>query len=122
MLLNIDKITLELVRGDTFELSLPLNTGTREEFIPYYLGGADCILIGIMKPGQSFEHAEVRAMIGNHGPKDDFGNPKLILNHEDTKQLYPGKYYMSIKFISGKKVETLVDHKIFFVTGSDPCC
>lgn len=122
MLLDIDKITLEMVRGDTFALPLPLNMGTREEFIPYYLNCNDCLYIGIMKPGQPFEHAEIRCMIDCNGIKDDFGNPLFYLMPEDTERLMPGKYYLSIKYSSGKNVTTLVDHKMFFITGSNPCC
>ena len=74
MILDIDKITLELVRGDTFELPLPINCGSREEFIPYFLSPDDFLYIGIMKPSQPFEHAEVRAMLDCRSPKDSFGN------------------------------------------------
>lgn len=122
MLLDIDKITLEVVRGDTFQLTLPLNAGTREEFVPYRLNSCDFLYIGIMKPGQSFEHAEIRCALNFHSAQDAFGNPVFILQSHETAQLTPGKYYISIKYKHESTVQTLVDNKIFFVTGSNPCC
>lgn len=122
MLLDIDKITLELVRGDTFELSLPLNSGTREEFIPYFLQPDDFLYVGIMKPGQPFEHAEVRTCLNFRSPSDSFGNSRLVINAQDSALLEPGKYYISIKLKSKDIVTTLIDHKIFYVLGSNPCC
>jgi len=122
MILDIDKVTLEVVRGDTFLLALPLNSGTREEFIPYHLAPCDFLYIGIMKPGQPFEHAELRCALNFRSATDSFGNPLLIIPAQDTALLTPGKYYMSIKYKKDHNVQTLVDHKIFFVTGSNPCC
>ena len=122
MLLDIDKITLELVRGDTFELVLPLNSGTRENFIPYKLQPQDFLYVGIMKPDQPFEHAEVRTALNFASKKDNNGNPILYIHARDTALIEPGKYYLSIKFKSNDTVKTLVDHKIFYVLGSDPCC
>lgn len=122
MLLDLDKVTLELIRGDTFELALPLNSGTREEFIPYYLQPDDFLYVGIMKPGQPFEHAEVRVQLNHWTQTDAFGNPVLYISSTDSALIEPGKYYISIKFKSKNIVNTLIDNKIFFVTGSDPCC
>lgn len=122
MILDIDRVTLEVVRGDTFILPLPLNSGTREEFIPYHLTPCDFLYIGIMKPGQPFEHAELRCALNFHSATDSFGNPLLIISAQDTALLTPGKYYISIKYKKDHNVQTLVDHKIFFVTGSNPCC
>ena len=122
MLLDIDKVTLELIRGDTFQLSLPLNCGTREEFIPYFLQPDDFLYVGIMKPGQSFEHAEIRTALNFRSCTDSFGNPLLIIESRDSALIEPGKYYLSIKFKSKEIVTTLIDHKIFFILGSNPCC
>lgn len=122
MLLDLDRITLEMVRGDTFKLPLPLNSGTRENPSKYTLSENDSLYIGIMKPGQSFEHAEVRCKLNNNCTKDIDGNPLLYLKPKYTCNLFPGKYYLTVKLESGEDVYTLVDHKIFFITGSNPCC
>ena len=120
MLLDLDRINLEMVRGDTFKLNLPLNCGTREYPKRYILGPNDAVFIGIMKPGQSFEHADIRCMLTHN----DYVNNDLILtlNSSNTVNMYPGKYYMTVKFVSNGEVQTLVDQKQFFITGSDPCC
>ena len=99
-----------------------LNCGTREEFIHYNLQPFDFLYIGIMKPGQPFEHAEVRAALNFKSDTDSFNNPIFKLSAMDTSLLEHGKYYISIKFKSKDKVTTLVDNKIFFVTGSNPFC
>lgn len=122
MILDIDRITLELVRGDTFELPLELNSGTRDNFVRYLLQPDDFLYVGIMKPGQAFEDAELRVCLNHWSETDSLGNPILTINSCDSVLLYPGKYYLSVKFKSKEKVTTLVDHKIFYVTGSNPCC
>lgn len=122
MILDIDKVTLEVVRGDSFELPLVLNCGTREEFIPYTLQPCDFLYIGLTKPGQPFEHAEARVALNFRSETDSFNNPIFSLSSRDTALLEPGKYYMSIKFKTKDKVTTLVDNKIFFITGSKSCC
>lgn len=122
MLLDINKSYLELVRGDTFNMPLPLNCGSREYFQPYALGTSDYLFIGIMRPGQPFEEAVVRCKLDCHSPRDAFGNSIFRLTHEDTKNLEPGKYYITIKFVNNDDVITLVDQKLFFITGSNVCC
>ena len=122
MLIDINKSYLEVVRGDTFYMPLVLNSGTREYFEPYVLGNCDHLYIGIMKPGQPFEHATVRCALDCHSPRDSFGNSVFKLNHEDTKNLEPGKYYMTIKFVHNDDVTTLINQKLFYVTGSPPHC
>lgn len=122
MILDLDKITLELVRGDTFQLPLQLNCGTRENFVKYILQPDDFLYVGITKPGQPFEHAEIRTALNFRSKQDSFGNPVLYIHAEDSALIEPGKYYLSIKFKSKGEVTTLVDHKIFYVLGSNHCC
>ena len=118
MILDTNKITFEVVRGDTFYLPLELNSGTRERPKAYKLQGNDRLYVGIMSPGQSFENATVRTTLDASSPKDGYGNTLLFLSHNDTKNLEPGKYYISIKLVSDGNVTTLVDQKLFFVTGT----
>ena len=122
MLLDLNRVTLEMVRGDTFKLSLPLNSGTREYPTRYTMTKDDSLYIGIMKPDQSFEHAEIRCMITHTDATDDGGNPVFRLKPSDTSHLFPGKYYMTVKLVSGEDVYTLVDRILFYITGSNPCC
>ena len=121
MILDLDKTTLEMVRGDTFILSLPLNEGTREHFVRHLLTNDERMYIGIMKPNQSFEDAHIRCVLTNTSEKDSLGNCTLILHPEHTVSMIPGKYYFTVKFVSKNYIQTLVDSKLFFVTGSNPC-
>lgn len=122
MFLDISKPFLEVVRGDTFYLPIALNSGTREYFEPYLLDKDDALYIGIMRPGQPFEDAIIRCKLDQCSPRDSFGNSIFKLTHDDTKNLEPGKYYITIKFVSGEDVTTLTDQKLFYVTGSTTCC
>lgn len=118
MILDTDRVTFEVVRGDTLYIPLELNSGTREFPEHYELQGNDRLYVGIMTPGQSFEHALIRIALDASSPKDNYGNTLLFLSHNNTSQLEPGKYYISIKFVSDSNVTTLVDQKLFFVTGT----
>jgi hypothetical protein len=122
MLLDISKPYLELVRGDTFRMPLYLNAGTRECFEPYTISNDDVIYIGITKPGQPFEVATVRCKLDIHSEFDASGNLLFVLSHDETKNLEPGKYYITIKFVSDSIVTTLVDQKLLYVTGTPTCC
>jgi hypothetical protein len=121
MILDLDRTTLEMVRGDTFILSLPLNEGTREHFVRHVLTNDEQMYIGIMKPNQSFEDAYIRCVLTSTSEKDSLGNCILRLHPEHTANMIPGKYYFTVKFVSKDYVQTLVDSKLFFVTGSNPC-
>ena len=120
MILDLDRTTLEMVRGDTFILPLKLNSGTRENFTQHILSDDECVYIGIMKPDQAFENAQIRCMLNKDSDKDIEGNLVLKLSHEHTVDMNSGKYYMTIKFADKKDVHTLVDSKLFFITGSNP--
>ena len=120
MILDLDRTVLEMVRGDTFVLPLELNCGAREAFVRHSLGIGEFLYIGIMKPNQSFEDAEIRCMLDCNSEKDALGNSILRLCPSHTMNLFPGKYYLTIKFVRGQDVYTLVDDKLFFITGSNP--
>ena len=121
MILDLDGTTLEMVRGDTFILPLQLNEGTRENFAQHKLSDDEYLYIGIMKPNQSFENAQIRCMLNKDSEKDSFGNYIMKLSPEHTVNMEPGKYYLSIKLSNGDATYTLVDSKIFFITGSNTC-
>ena len=120
MILDLDRTNLEMVRGDTFTIQLQLNRVTRENYIQHQLLDDEYIYIGLMKPSQPFENAQIRCMLDKNCEKDSRGNPILKLSHEHTVNLIPGKYYITIKFVKNEDVYTLVDSKLFFITGSNP--
>ena len=73
-----------------------------------------------MKPNQSFEDAQIRCMLNKDSEKDSAGNYIMKLSPEHTINIHPGKYYMTIKFVENEDVYTLIDSKLFFITGSNP--
>lgn len=123
MLLELNKITLELVRGDTFTLPLRLNSGTLEYPEHYKLTDGEYLYIGIMRPNQPFEEAMIRCGVNSATQENSDGDKVLVIGHDITSSIDPGKYYISIKYVDSEGfVETLVDHKILFVTGSPVPC
>lgn len=128
MILDFNATTFEMVRGDTFTLPLRLNAGTRMHYVPYQLQGNDVLYIGIMLPGQPFENSIIRCALNKYSAKDKDGNTVFKLTSSDTEDLFPGKYYISIKLVKDNEVTTLVNDKLFFITGSEPvkdtvrCC
>jgi hypothetical protein len=120
MILDLDRTTLEMVRGDSYTLPIVLNCGSREKFVAHTLQNNECLYIGIMKPNQSFENAEIRCMLNKDSEKDVYGNSIMRLLPEHTVNLIPGKYYLTVKFSNGRDITTLVDGKLFFITGSMP--
>ena len=77
-------------RGDTFELPLVILPDDGEE--EFTLQESDKIYAAILEPHQGFENAIVRKVITNNSPKDNYNNPLLILEPEDTEYLLTGKY------------------------------
>lgn len=120
MILDITPTAFEMVRGDTFILPLKLNNGTRLYPEHYTLQGDDTLYIGIMLPGQPFEESIITCALDRHSPKDSEGNTIFRLDSVHTSSLEPGKYYISIKLVSNGIVTTLLNDKIFFITGSHP--
>lgn len=120
MILDLDRTTLEMTRGDTFVLPLPLNRGSREYFEKHELTDNEYIYIGIMKPNQPFENASIRCMLDKDSEKDSQGNCVMRLSSEHTVNMNPGKYYLTVKFVRDSDVHTLIDSKIFYILGSNP--
>lgn len=120
MILDITPTAFDMVRGDTFILPLKLNSGTRLYPEHYTLQGDDTLYIGIMLPGQSFEEAIITCALNRHSPKDTNGNTIFRLDSVHTRDLEPGKYYISIKLVNDGVVTTLINDKLFLITGSRP--
>lgn len=113
-----DTISFNMIRGDTFELPIIINKGTQLDFEPYYLQDDEKLYIGITQPNESFENAIIRKVLTNDDLTDDDGNIVLILKPEDTMYLMPGKYYITIKLYKNNNIRTILNQKLFFITGS----
>lgn len=84
-----------LNRGDTFSFDLTIDDENSVDG-RYLLKDDDVLYFGIMDPRQMFEDALIRKRY----TKDDCdynGNLTLKIEAADTLDLYPGKYYYSVK-------------------------
>lgn len=123
MILELDKITLELVRGDTFYLPLRLNSGSLEAPVHYQLQSGEYLYIGIMRYNEPFEEAMVRGGVNYTTQENSSGDKIFKIDSDVTATLEPGKYYISIKYVDKEgNVETLIDHKLFYILGSPVPC
>lgn len=108
-------------RGDSFELSIPLNYGTNlnPDYRP--LTPNSYLYLGIMEPNQPFENA----LIKKRCTIEDMVNNRSVLikfKPQDTQCVLPGKYYYQVKvqtFLSDKVddylVDTIVDKTLFYI-------
>jgi hypothetical protein len=94
-----------LNRGDSYDFDLTINLGdsTTERYI---LQGDDVVYFGVMDPGQPFEEALVKKRFTVQD-LDAAGNLNISILPEDTIDLFPGKYYYSIKLKMDHLDETL---------------
>ena len=113
-----DTISFNMIRGDTFELPIIINKGTQLDFEPYYLQDDEKLYIGITQPNEPFENAIIRKVLTNDNLTDDKGNIVLILKPKDTMCLMPGKYYITIKLYKNNNIRTILNQKLFFISGS----
>lgn len=114
---------INLIRGDSFEMSLPINLGTKLSPEYYTLKEGDNLYFGLMEPNQPFENAIVKKKYDNNSKKDEDNNILLTLNPEDTEYLSVGKYYYMVKLrqkISEEKykVTTIINPTLFWLEGT----
>lgn len=112
MLLDFDSTYLEFVRGDSFDLPLLLNEGTRE--YPIYCAiPENCKLEVFMTlPNQPIEDAIIKKTI-NAGMSLSFS-----LTPQETSRLNIGKYYFTVRYIKEAHTQTIVNNKLLYVTGT----
>ena len=88
---------ITLSRGDTVNLPLFINEGSDLLPILYELKDNDKLYLGVMEPNQPFERAIIKKVFTNQSKKDQNNLILIKLEHEDTRELIPGKYYYKIK-------------------------
>jgi hypothetical protein len=82
-------------RGDTYDFDLTIADAASEDG-RYRLKGNDTVYFGLMDPGQPFETALVRKRYTKEDT-DEMGNLVIIIDPEDTLDLFPGKYFYAVK-------------------------
>ena len=113
--------TIYVTRGDSFQMPLVLNVGTKLEPLTYELTDNSFVYFGLMEPNQQFEDAIVRKKY----TKDDvneYGQVVIEFTPQDTQCLLPGKYYYQVKLQVFEQtnptkyyVETVIDKTLFFI-------
>jgi hypothetical protein len=84
-----------LNRGDSYSFDLTIADENAADG-RYRLIGDDAVYFGIMDPGQPFELALIRKKYTVEDT-DEAGNLFIALEPDETVDLFPGKYYYSIK-------------------------
>lgn len=87
---------ITVARGDTFSFDVFVNVGTALNPDNYQLQPGDKLYFGLMEPNQPFECAVMRRVFTNADLNPD-DSVKLTFTPEMTQELFPGKYYYSIK-------------------------
>ena len=103
---------ITLSRGDTVNLPLFINEGSDLLPILYELKDNDKLYLGVMEPNQPFERAIVKKIFTNQSKKDQNNLILIKLEHEDTRELIPGKYFYQIKLRKQNEDETYDIHTI----------
>ena len=108
-------------RGDSFEMPLFLNAGTRMEPCAYKITKDDIVYFAVMEPNQPFETALIRK---KYTIEDTNENGDLVIRFkpQDTQCVLPGKYYYQVKVqtfnsddINDYDVTTAIDKTPFFI-------
>lgn len=123
MFVEIEDNYLKMNRGDTYELPLTINEGTKLNFIQYEMRRLDKIYVGIMEPNQAWEDALIRKVLTINSPIDEYGRPILVLDSKDTEFVLIGKYFIEIKLVQNNngnpRVTTILPLREFWINGTN---
>ena len=118
---------ISLTRGDSFTVPLFINRGTVFHPVRYYIADNPnaAVYLGVMEPNQPFERATIRKKYTSESSINDFGDLMIEFTSNDTKCLYPGRYYYEVRIKhSDGSVETVIpatDFVIFEQNTSKKC-
>ena len=97
---------IRIIRGDTQEFTLVLQTGDRLNPESYEVTKEDSFYFGITEPNKIFQDSIVKKVYDiNNFEFDDQNNLVIRLNPNDTNYLLPGTYYYSIKAVTKRANE-----------------
>ena len=93
------KNILKMNRGDTFSFNVVIEDPSTTNAV-YKLKESDILYFAIMPPHSKFEDAEKNGGILRYFIAEDQSNAgsfEILLTPKDTKDLFPGVYYYSLK-------------------------
>lgn len=115
---------IRLMRGDSLNTPIYINTGSKMVPNYYKLSGSDRLYFALMEPNQAFEDAVLKKKFDITSAQDADGNVLLKLKSSDTEKLLVGKYYYMIKLrcidnFGEETVRTIVPPTLFWLEGNN---
>ena len=97
---------ISMIRGDTFRFDVTISDDSSPCGV-YILSNQDVLYFGLMEPNKNFEDAIlVKEFPAGSTPINEDGSITITLDSEDTWNLYPGKYFYTIKLNRIKKASS----------------
>ena len=97
---------ISMVRGDTFKFDVTITDEGSSEGI-YILSNQDILYFALMEPNKNFEDSIlVKEYEAGVTPINEDGSITITLDADDTLNLFPGKYYYTIKLNKLKKADS----------------
>ena len=109
---------IRLTRGDTLELPLFINRGTKFHPVRFYIqdNPTSAVYLGVMNFAQPFEHAIIKKKYTAKSNVNEYGDLIVSITSDDTRCLYPGKYYYEIKVqLPDGSIDTVVPATEFVI-------
>lgn len=109
---------ISMFRGDSYELPLFINRGTKLDPLEYILKSTDRIYVGLIEPASCFERAIMR-QVYTSADQNSEGYILIKFLPRDTEHLIPGTYYLEVKgqFITEniETVSTIIPKRKFII-------
>lgn len=109
---------ISMFRGDSYELPLFINQGTKLNPVKYILQSTDKVYVGLIEPASCFERAVVRKVYTS-ADQDSEGFIIIKFLPQDTEHLISGTYYLEVKgqFITEniETVSTIIPKRKFII-------
>lgn len=111
---------ITVTRGDTFTMTLFVNTGTALEPVRYTLAGDDRVYFAVCEPNQRFEDATIKKEFSS-ADLDSDGDVVMKFASSDTEHLLAGDYYYEVKLhkvfadSSKNEIDTIVPKTKFVI-------
>lgn len=109
---------ISLTRGDSFSVPLFINRGTKFHPVRYNIADNPdaAVYLGVMEPTQPFERATIRKKYTSKSKINEYGDLIVDFSSNDTRYLFPGKYYYEVKVkLSDGTIDTVVPATEFFI-------
>lgn len=116
---DLTKNMIVVNRGDSFQISLFINSGTELSPTQYVLQNDDIVYLGVFEPREPFENSLIRKVYTKDNLSSE-GNLIIKFDVGDTLNLLPGTYYYEIKLSRKDEnnkeiVDTIIQRQKFVI-------